>query len=685
MHGDGAMMRCLPHAGIFNFPRFLDNRTFATCSDDTTIALWDTRYLKNKVRTLRGHSNWVKNIEYASDQGLLVTSGFDGSIYTWDINKYSESAVEYQRVFHTSSLMRSRLTPDGTKLVIATAGGYLMVIHDLDLTTLASDLRGFKPNMYRLMQMSRSPIRQGYMYNRVFEGERNRVELISDFPEGDDAEMISSLQIHPQGWCALSRNSSGDENSEWSCIHDIQDKDQEKFREEEEEREENQSHDGGDSNDGEEEDETEGLISARTHRSSMTVTLPGATSSSRAENPRSSSPSFMLSISVDNSNLPYSQQFGSDSSDQPGRSPGWRPDEEEDEDAPSGENAQASQQEQENSAHLAQEEGEEIPLPFTGVYLRRGAQRRRLTRSPAFSSGLSALATGEDAVANDLYQMTRSAGTSGLQNSHSASSNIVSPTPRDVSLSSSYLERQNTERGSLSVRPETTTGAEAAGHPASTSGGRSLRNRNFSDSRTTEANNTGVFPLPSTSSNASDESREVQNDNDTGHNDSDDHDEPSTSTGVRWRHQSRNSPHYTESVTFVIRSGAQHIERTLLFLGGKKNKASVNTPEIHQNIPRLTHFKEEPAVGRGFIKELCFSSDGRIICSPYSFGIRLLAFNDHCSEMCDTVPTSPMQLYEVKANISHSNIVVSTKFSPTHHLLVSGCLNGRICFHQPRF
>lgn len=67
--------------------RFLDDRLFATCSDDTTVALWDTRYLKHNVRTFHGHSNWVKNIEYDSKQGILVTSGFDGCIYTWNINK----------------------------------------------------------------------------------------------------------------------------------------------------------------------------------------------------------------------------------------------------------------------------------------------------------------------------------------------------------------------------------------------------------------------------------------------------------------------------------------------------------------------------------------------------------------------------------------------------------------------
>lgn len=81
--------------------RFLDDRIFATCSDDSTVALYDTRNLKTKIRTLRGHSNWVKNIEYSKRDCLLVTSGFDGSIFTWDLNSYTENNLTYQKVFHT--------------------------------------------------------------------------------------------------------------------------------------------------------------------------------------------------------------------------------------------------------------------------------------------------------------------------------------------------------------------------------------------------------------------------------------------------------------------------------------------------------------------------------------------------------------------------------------------------------
>lgn len=124
--------------------RFLSDCLFATCSDDSTVALWNKRNLKSKVRSLHGHMNWVKNIEYSTKENLLVTSGFDGSIFTWDINSTTEQGFVYQKVFHTPGLMRCRVSPNSDQLVICTTGGYLIIIHDLELATLAEDLNGFK-------------------------------------------------------------------------------------------------------------------------------------------------------------------------------------------------------------------------------------------------------------------------------------------------------------------------------------------------------------------------------------------------------------------------------------------------------------------------------------------------------------------------------------------------------------
>uniref|UniRef100_A0A2K6F562 DDB1- and CUL4-associated factor 10 n=1 Tax=Propithecus coquereli TaxID=379532 RepID=A0A2K6F562_PROCO len=122
------------HEDCVNNIRFLDNRLFATCSDDTTIALWDLRKLNTKVCTLHGHTSWVKNIEYDTNTRLLVTSGFDGNVIIWDTNRCTEDGCPHKKFFHTRFLMRMRLTPDCSKMLISTSSGYLLILHDLDLT-----------------------------------------------------------------------------------------------------------------------------------------------------------------------------------------------------------------------------------------------------------------------------------------------------------------------------------------------------------------------------------------------------------------------------------------------------------------------------------------------------------------------------------------------------------------------
>nr|ADG64897.1 hypothetical protein GA13587 [Drosophila pseudoobscura] len=211
------------HTDSVNCIKFFDDRLFATGSDDFTVALWDLRNMREKLRVLHGHSNWVKNIEYSSKDKLLVSSGFDGSIFTWDIASHTEQGLISQRVFHASGLMRCRISPTGDKLVLCTSGGYIMIIHHLDLTTLHKDLSGFRPGIYRLMQLGDQYIPQAAKYDHVFSRrqKKNRVELVTDFPEHNDAEMIMALQIHPHCRCMLTRNVSCDEQSEWTCIHDI--------------------------------------------------------------------------------------------------------------------------------------------------------------------------------------------------------------------------------------------------------------------------------------------------------------------------------------------------------------------------------------------------------------------------------------------------------------------------------
>ncbi|KAI5108162.1 DDB1- and CUL4-associated factor 10 [Silurus meridionalis] len=224
------------HEDCVNNIRFLDNRLFATCSDDTTIALWDLRKLNSKVCSLHGHASWVKNIEYDTHTRLLVTSGFDGNVITWDTNRFTEDGCPHKKFFHTRYLMRMRLTPDCSKMLISTSSGYLLILHDLDLT------QSLEVGSYRILRARRTPLStEGSSTGARTPGSRhgndskahphreglsprNSLEVLTpEIPgERDRGNCITSLQLHPKGWATLLRCSSNMDDQEWTCVYEFQ-------------------------------------------------------------------------------------------------------------------------------------------------------------------------------------------------------------------------------------------------------------------------------------------------------------------------------------------------------------------------------------------------------------------------------------------------------------------------------
>ncbi|XP_012143916.1 DDB1- and CUL4-associated factor 10 homolog isoform X2 [Megachile rotundata] len=566
------------HDDCVNCVRFLDQRMFATCSDDSTVALWDARNLKQRIKTLQGHSNWVKNIEYSPKDSLLLTSGFDGSIYTWDINSFTENNILHTRVFHTNGLMRTRLSPDASKMLISTTSGYLIIIHNLKLSTLTQDLAGFRPNMYRLMQSSQTTIPNVASFTHLFSHSRthNRVEFLTDFPAGDDAEIISSLQVHPQGWCVLSRN--------WTCVHDIQERDVSCATDQSREEEETTSQ----FNEVPVE-EFEDFPQPQSSRS-------GITSSFLIESPNNRvrvvhTTSDTRSNSVGSSDNAQSVRLSRNN---------WQP-----------------------TFRRASR------LQLRNLRLDRYASR---TNFNTVEAGSGSGASSDSRVSADRDNRQENRYMYGADNNESMQEDASSDQDRDSSLyywlprpnsHLNYLRPRNMiddfSTGNIELHVSTTDVWEA--HVAVREA--RLRRERHRDAR---SNNNAVVIISD-----------------------------------RIRVQNRN------------RQG----QRTMFAI--PRNRM------IHQNTPRLTHYIEEPNVGSGYIKELCFSADGRLICSPFGYGVRLLSFSSDCSELSNCVPpfNESVQLHELAANISHTGIVVSTKFSPRHCLLVSGCLGGTIVWHQP--
>ncbi|XP_011297026.1 DDB1- and CUL4-associated factor 10 [Fopius arisanus] len=577
------------HNDCVNCARFLDQRMFATCSDDSTVALWDARNLKHRIRTLQGHSNWVKNIEYSPNDGLLLTSDFDGSIYTWDINSYTENSFFYNRVFHTNGLMRTRLTPDASKMLICTTSGYLIIIHNLKLSTLTQDLAGFKPNMYRLMQLSQTTIPVAASFTHLFSHSRehNRVEFLTDFPVGDDAEVISSLQVHPQGWCALSRNVSNGEKSEWTCIHDIQERD--------------------------------------------------APDTSKNQNEEDSVPS----------SNDTTEDFEVSSQPQPSRS------------------------------------------GITSSFVIDSANRARIVQTMSDVRSNSFVST-------DAAQPPRPSRTnywrinvrSNLNSSRPRHRNLMRTNAGIVEISSSIdnaSDRPNAEDSrqeplAEDQQPE----REDQDHrvPRGSSQLNYIRRRNMLDNGNFPTANVELHVSSSDVWEALVAIREARSRRER------EREFYTTSDTRNWLRRSSGGvsvsipPRGSHTVVIL---GDRGRPQSQIRQGQQPMYAIPRNHKIHQNISRLTHYIEEPNVGSGYIKELCFSADGRLICSPFGYGVRLLAFSNECQELSNCVPSinESQQLFELATNISHSDIVLSTKFSPRHCLLVSGCLSGKIVWHQP--
>ncbi|KAK7863788.1 hypothetical protein R5R35_005404 [Gryllus longicercus] len=211
------------HASCVTTVKFLDSRIFATGSVDQTVSLWDARNLKSQIRTLRGHSSTIGNIEYSRKNELLITSGVDGFISTWDMKNCVQSEEFCKKIFRSYVLLRLRLNPEESKMIISTARGYLMIVHELDLCTLAQDLDQFELEMFGFAYLHETST-PSHKWNRFLSPNRrrNRLEIVADFPNADGFNVISALEIHPQGWSAISRSTSEASGIEWTCVHDIQ-------------------------------------------------------------------------------------------------------------------------------------------------------------------------------------------------------------------------------------------------------------------------------------------------------------------------------------------------------------------------------------------------------------------------------------------------------------------------------
>ena len=104
---------------------------------------------------------------------------------------------------------------------------------------------------------------------------------------------------------------------------------------------------------------------------------------------------------------------------------------------------------------------------------------------------------------------------------------------------------------------------------------------------------------------------------------------------------------------------------------------------------RMLAIKKHEFFAPDFIKEICFSPDGRLIAAPLSNTVKLLAATSECPnfDLYFQNPkqnSSPCELFDIQCPLTeHNNPVLCCAFAPRDMLLATGCMDGEIYIHQP--
>lgn len=123
------------HDDCVNCVTFINNRQFATCSDDATIRLWDLKNVRFPLGVLRGHHNWVKNIEYDRISGLLFSIAFQDGVRYWNMEDLAAYSTDEDRDNLLTTLddpVRMRLAPDGSKMFVSSRKSQCLIMNDFD-------------------------------------------------------------------------------------------------------------------------------------------------------------------------------------------------------------------------------------------------------------------------------------------------------------------------------------------------------------------------------------------------------------------------------------------------------------------------------------------------------------------------------------------------------------------------
>lgn len=177
------------HSDCVNCITFVDEFKFATCSDDSTIRLWDLRNIRSSTHTLNGHNNWIKNIEYNRNSNKLFSVAFFDGVRAWEmsaLDQYIHNDCPDNLVVEVKDPVRMRISPDGSKMFISMRRNLCCIIDKFDGNSLAdcnSVVQG-------LLQMKEGDL-SGLKCNRP------SIHVMSELQGENSFRAVMSVEFHP--------------------------------------------------------------------------------------------------------------------------------------------------------------------------------------------------------------------------------------------------------------------------------------------------------------------------------------------------------------------------------------------------------------------------------------------------------------------------------------------------------